>query len=69
MINVPSPQEKLQVQVWDWDRVGHDDFMGECFLSLAALQPSEPCQFWTPLFDKNKEQGEIHLELTYFPIG
>lgn len=38
---------------------------GKVEIPLSELTPSESKDFWAPV----DTVGEIHLELTYFPIG
>ena len=38
-------------------------------LSELRLAPGEAKKSWFAVKDKEKEQGEIHIEFTYFPIG
>ena len=35
--------------MWDWDRIGNDDFMGQATLSLAELVPGHTISDWVRL--------------------
>lgn len=46
-------------------RKNHLLLRGKVEIPLSDLTPSESKDFWAPV----DTVGELHLELTYFPIG
>ena len=42
-------EDYLEVTMWDWDRIGNDDFMGQATLSLAELVPGHTISDWVRL--------------------
>lgn len=36
---------------------------------MYNITPNSSVKFWLPVYAKEKQQGEVSLELTYFPIG
>ncbi|XWS75161.1 hypothetical protein CRYUN_Cryun01aG0061200 [Craigia yunnanensis] len=74
---VKDPQyQVLQLQVFDWDKVGTHDRLGMQFVPLKLLTPYETKEFKLDLLkhtdindplDK-KQRGKIVVELTYAPF-
>ncbi|KAK9059796.1 hypothetical protein SSX86_020500 [Deinandra increscens subsp. villosa] len=68
--------QTLQVNVYDWDKVGSHDRLGMQMVPLKLLQPNETMEFTLDLLkntnvaDPNKKQqrGQIMLEMTYAPF-
>eukprot|EP00729_Bicosta_minor_P012120 gene12120-19563_t len=44
-------EERLEVNVWDWDRVSGNDFMGGCSWSLQELTAAGKVDDWFTLFE------------------
>lgn len=42
----------LSVSVWDWDRLGSNDFLGEVQLHLSSLDLTDTIDHWYKLQDK-----------------
>ena len=40
------------LSVWDWDRFGRNQFLGEVRLPLASLDLGSDTELWYPLLDK-----------------
>jgi C2 domain len=60
---VPSLDSALHVEVWDWDRVGGDDYIGA--VTIPGLADVAGTQ-WFPLLTREDEPaGEIELALEY----
>ncbi|XP_067911018.1 rasGAP-activating-like protein 1 isoform X3 [Heterodontus francisci] len=49
----------LTVQVWDWDMVGKNDFLGKVDFNLGALQKTQMAKGWFRLlpFEKNEDDA------------
>ncbi|XVF83193.1 hypothetical protein PTKIN_Ptkin16aG0114300 [Pterospermum kingtungense] len=67
----------LQLQVFDWDKVGSHDRLGMQFIPLKLLTPYETKEFQLDLLkhtyitdpqDHKKQRGKIVVELTYAPF-
>ncbi|KAF9674888.1 hypothetical protein SADUNF_Sadunf10G0174000 [Salix dunnii] len=74
---VKDPESQvLQLQVFDWDKVGGHDRLGMQFVPLKVLTPRETKEFTLDLLKHtnisdsrdNKRRGQIVLELTYVPF-
>ncbi|KAJ7970449.1 synaptotagmin-3 [Quillaja saponaria] len=74
---VKDPQSQvLQLQVFDWDKVGARDRLGKQLVPLKLLSPYEKKEFTLDLLkDTNntdpqnkKQRGRIMLELTFVPF-
>lgn len=61
----------LQVQMYDHDRVGSDDFMGELYISLDSLIHMAPVDEWYDLKPRTNKKdavkGRLHLRLIFTP--
>ncbi len=42
----------LWLSVWDWDRFGRNQFLGEVRLTLSSLDLSDTSEHWHSLQDK-----------------
>lgn len=59
-------QHYVQVDVWDYDTLNADDFMGRIQIPLSMLS-EDTTAYWFPLgriSAKNNASGEMFLELT-----
>ena len=60
-------------QVWDYDQVGYDDFMGEIMLPLEGLTGPQVYDSWRKLQPRFKHHdhvsGEIHIQCAFIPTG
>ena len=62
-------QHYIQIDVWDYDTLNRDDFMGRIQIPLSLLS-EETSARWYPLgrgSAKDNVHGEIFLELTLTP--
>ena len=41
-LSVPSLNEELELEVYDWDAITRDDFMGYGTIDLSDLKPEKP---------------------------
>jgi hypothetical protein len=57
-------RQSLHIAVFDYDAVGHDDFLGECYVEL-----SNPLDFGRELSVPLSVQGSIQLTLEYSEIA
>ncbi len=44
------------MSVWDFDRFGRNQFLGEVRLSLSTLNLTDPTEHWYTLLDKVRAQ-------------
>uniref|UniRef100_A0A8C3QER5 Ras GTPase-activating protein 4 n=1 Tax=Cyanoderma ruficeps TaxID=181631 RepID=A0A8C3QER5_9PASS len=52
--------EKLCVEVWDWDLVGRNDFLGKVVFSIQGLEAAGQEEGWFRLWpDKSKRRGSL----------
>lgn len=63
----------LLIEVFDHDDLSKDDHMGCLDINLDFLKTAakKPIQFWQPVThrkQKDRQQGELYLEITYTPI-
>ncbi|XP_039067326.1 synaptotagmin-3-like isoform X2 [Hibiscus syriacus] len=74
---VKDPESQvLQLQVFDWDKVGNHDRLGVQFVPLKHLTPYEKKEFKLDLLkhtdsyvpQDKKQRGKIVVELTYAPF-
>lgn len=74
-LDITDPQAVVVFQVWDWDFLSKDDFMGGIDIPLIDYADGKPCRKWFKLVDNRKtkkgkavttkptERGEIELQL------
>jgi hypothetical protein len=58
----------LFIQVWDYDTVGRNDFLGQYTVPLRSLTAGEPVDAWYTLQKRSAKShisGDIHLILLY----
>ncbi|XP_024991862.1 synaptotagmin-3-like [Cynara cardunculus var. scolymus] len=74
---VKDPQaQTLQVNVYDWDKVGSHDRLGMQIVPLKVLRPNETKELTLDLLkntniadpQKKQQRGQIVLEMTYAPF-
>ncbi|KAJ9553622.1 hypothetical protein OSB04_017667 [Centaurea solstitialis] len=74
---VKDPQaQTLQVNVYDWDKVGSHDRLGMQVVPLKVLRPNETKELTLDLLKntniadplKKQQRGQIMLEMTYAPF-
>ncbi|CAI8048698.1 Synaptotagmin-like protein 5 [Geodia barretti] len=68
--------QTVWLSVWDWDRFGRNQFLGEVRLPLASLDLSNPTECWYTLQDKDEDtgatdfyRGQLNLAIRYTPSG
>jgi hypothetical protein len=67
---VSSLTDTVKFVVWDYDKIGLNDFEGQVTVPIAAAaaKPNEPMDSWIPLVDKkgkaDKNRGELHVIIT-----
>jgi hypothetical protein len=68
---VSSLTDTIKFVVWDYDKIGLNDFEGQVTVPIAAAaaKPNEPMDSWIPLVDKkgkaDKDRGELHVIVTF----
>ena len=64
--------DKLDISVYDWDRIGSNDLIGVCEIPVAMFSGNGVIDRWFPLSKRfsNKAEGdklgEVHLNITFF---
>eukprot|EP00741_Cyanophora_paradoxa_P024084 tig00021726_g23259.t1 len=48
-VEVGDPMDTMVIEVWDWDRFGGNDYMGEIEVPLGKLRANKPLAGWVPL--------------------
>ena len=64
---VPVPSKigaDFKVEVYDWDAVGNDDYLGSAQIDIGLLEPMEPKEFKLPLDGKS---GMVRLRILFRP--
>lgn len=66
-------RDNLKIEIFDHDDLSKDDHMGLVEIDLEYLKKcnEKPIQFWMPVIHRkhrDKQQGELHLEITFTPI-
>jgi len=58
----------IDIQVFDWDRMSNDDFLGHVEIKLANLPLGQTVDEWKPLSNptmRARNFGDIHYAVTY----
>eukprot|EP01112_Ceratiomyxa_fruticulosa_P020588 TRINITY_DN7054_c0_g1_i1.p1 TRINITY_DN7054_c0_g1~~TRINITY_DN7054_c0_g1_i1.p1 ORF type:complete len:846 (+),score=186.10 TRINITY_DN7054_c0_g1_i1:374-2539(+) len=64
VVDNPNPEKDgydnrvVRVEIWDWDRVGANDFMGEVLISIDEIEPNMPNDMWFILLPKQDNLEE-----------
>lgn len=67
-VEVPSRvHADFIVQVFDWDRVGASDKLGQAQIDLKELEPMQQSTMALKLSHEGSEHGVVHLKLTFRP--
>jgi len=53
----------VQLEVWDADQIGSDDFIGSVSVTLAALRMAENKPVWYNITGKDKESAKVHGQI------
>jgi len=65
---VSKADDALEVTLFDWNWIFHDDFLGKMEIKIADLEDGEETEHWYKLQPKKKKEkvsGEIKLKLLY----
>lgn len=57
------------IQVWDWDMVGSDDFLGSGAVPYSSAIYSKAKERWINITDEDGSQGDVHIVLQVIPKG
>ncbi|KAH9818867.1 C2 domain-containing protein [Melampsora americana] len=67
-VEVPSRvHADFVVQVFDWDRVGASDKLGQAEIDLKELEPMQQSTMALKLSHEGSERGVVHIKLTFRP--
>ncbi|KAG0147448.1 hypothetical protein CROQUDRAFT_42936 [Cronartium quercuum f. sp. fusiforme G11] len=67
-VEVPSRvHADFSVQVFDWDRVGASDKLGQAQIDLKELEPMLQSTVVLKLSQDGKQQGVVHVKMTFRP--
>ncbi len=58
----------LWLSVWDWDRFGRNQFLGEVRLSLSSLDLTDPTEHWYSLRDKVSSSRNGYVVFTMYVL-
>jgi hypothetical protein len=66
--------ETLEVKVWDWDRIGSNDYMGEVSIPLAETAAAGETTKWYPLVaghghSPSEVSGEVQIRIQMVLVG
>ncbi|PRP81170.1 hypothetical protein PROFUN_02004 [Planoprotostelium fungivorum] len=66
-----SVKERVLVaEVYDWDRMDADDFLGKCYIDFSELQNDDDKKdYWMSLVDENGKAmrtGQLHVHIAYY---
>ncbi|KAJ1672563.1 Tricalbin-2, partial [Spiromyces aspiralis] len=69
VILVYSSDENLQLDIYDWNNVGKDEKLGIVTIPVKDFE-DEPEQEGVnrPIFLRDKENGRINFDVSYFPV-
>jgi Ca2+-dependent lipid-binding protein len=65
-------KREIKVEMFDWDAVGDNDFMGEVVVDFTDYPDDEPQTFWAPLKTRNGRtidkapDAEVKLQVSFF---
>lgn len=62
---VPDLDTPIELEVWDWDRVGGDDFIGSGVILLRSLAEETTTDWFPILTKKGKPAGEVEMTITF----
>lgn len=57
----------FSLQVYDWDRVGASDKLGQGEIDLKDLEPMQQSSVAVKLTHEGKQQGVVHMKMTFRP--
>lgn len=67
-VEIPSRAgAEFYIQVFDWDRVGASDKLGQAKIDLSTLEPMVQSTFVAHLIQGDKTQGEVQIRMTFRP--
>ena len=50
-------KEPLKIEVWDWDLIGSNDYLGEAEVDIGKIDWEEPIEFEVDLYNKRGKGG------------
>jgi Ca2+-dependent lipid-binding protein len=57
------------IQLWDWDLIGTDDFLGSVEIPYSAAVYGKAKEKWVQLNDEEGPQGDVHFFIQVIPKG
>mmetsp|Transcript_25559 Transcript_25559/g.31437 ORF Transcript_25559/g.31437 Transcript_25559/m.31437 type:complete len:603 (+) Transcript_25559:111-1919(+) len=70
-IFIPVPKDSkdsLRVEVWDWDLIGSNDYLGECVVDISEINWENPIDYEMELIDKRSKGGHQEAGTIIFSV-
>ncbi|PVV02756.1 hypothetical protein BB560_002780 [Smittium megazygosporum] len=65
-----SEEDDINFDIYDWNQVGKDDFLGSAKMSMKELLDNEgQVESTLPLKNKAKNAGDLSVKVSYYPVA